>query len=68
MYTVINFRTKKALKDAVAAGKQVETFQPGPFPAQTEGRIALEGPHFPEPHSWYASAIVKDGIVIKVTG
>ena len=29
MYTDINFKTKKALKEAVAAGKEVTTFQPG---------------------------------------
>jgi hypothetical protein len=64
MYTVINFKSKKALKEAVASGKQVETFQPGPFPAKTDGPVALEGPHYPEPHRWYASAVVKDGIVV----
>lgn len=65
MYTVENFKTKKALKEAVAAGKQVETFQPGPFPAKRDGSIGLEGPHYPAPHSWYASAQVKDGIIVQ---
>jgi hypothetical protein len=64
MYTDIDFKTKKALKEAVASGKQVTTFQPGPFPATRDGRIALEGPHYPAPHSWYASAIVKDGVIV----
>lgn len=30
-YTVTNFKTKKALKEAVQAGKAVEVYQPGPF-------------------------------------
>jgi len=30
------------------------------------GTVYLEGPHFPEPHKWYAECIVKDGIVVKV--
>jgi hypothetical protein len=66
MYTVKNFRTKKALKDAIAAGEQVEVFQPGGmFATQREGRVFLEGPHFPHPHTWYAEARVADGIIVK---
>ena len=66
MYTVENFKSKKALKEAVNSGKQVETFQPGGmFPAKRDGAIALEGPHYPEPHRWYASAVVKDGVIVK---
>lgn len=65
MYTEINFKTKKALKAALAAGMEVCTYQPGGlFPAVTDGRITLEGPHFPEPHRWYATAIVKDGYIV----
>ena len=68
MYTDINFKTKKALKEAVASGKQVSTFQPGGmFPATQNGRIALEGPHYPAAHTWYASADIKDGIIIPGT-
>ena len=64
MYTDINFKTKKALKEAIAADRQVSTFQPGGmFPATRDGKIFLEGPHYPTPHTWYASAIVKDGII-----
>ena len=66
MYSVENFKSKKALKEAVKAGKKVEIFSPGPFPAPTQGRVALEGPHYPQPHTWYAEAELKDGIVVKV--
>lgn len=68
MYTDINFKTKKALKEAVAAGKQVTYYQPGPFGGNEprDGTIFLEGPHYPAPHSWYAQATVKDGVIIKV--
>lgn len=66
MYTDRDFKTKKALKEAVASGEQVTTYQPGGmFPAKTDGVIALEGPHYPKPHSWYASAVVKGGIIVK---
>jgi hypothetical protein len=67
MYTVTDYRSKKALKADVAAGVQVETYQPGDmFPPQRNGRVALEGPHYPASHTWYASATVVDGIVVKV--
>ena len=66
MYTDINFTSKKALREAVKAGKQVTVYSPGPFPCPTEGRIALEGPHYPQPHKWYAEATVKGGIVVSV--
>ena len=66
MYTIINFKTKKALKTAIAEGKAIRVYSPGPFPCPTEGNITLEGPHYPEPHKWYAEAFLKNGLVIKV--
>ena len=68
MYTVINFKSKKALKEAVASGQQVETFQPGGmFEAQRDGQVCIEGPHYPAAHSYWASATIKDGIIVKGT-
>ena len=68
MYTTINFKTKKALKEAVANGEQITVFQPGPFGgnAKTDGTVYLEGPHYPAPHTWYAEAVLKNGFVVKV--
>jgi len=68
MYTVINFKFKKSLKEAVASGQQVATFQPGGlFEEQRDGQVCLEGPHYPEQHHWYASAVIRDGIIVKGT-
>ena len=54
------------LKAAVAAGDQISTYQPGGmFPGTRDGKITIEGPHYPEPHRWYAEAVVKDGIIVK---
>ena len=50
MYTVENFKSKKALKEAVAAGKKVEVYAPGLGTPPTNGTCAVEGPHFPKPH------------------
>ena len=70
MYTIENFKTKKALKDAVAAGKSVGIFQPGGLDntdySKFTGTAYLEGPHYPEPHRWYAVATVENGIIVKV--
>ena len=67
MYCHTNFKTKKALKEAVAAGKKVRVFQPGPFNyVPLEGEISIEGPHYPEPHKWYAQATLVNGEVTKV--
>ena len=43
-YAEGNPNTKKALKDAVAAGKQITVFSPGPFGVKTDGKVAVEGP------------------------
>lgn len=65
-YTYPNFRTKKALVAALATGP-VKVFQPGPFgPDVADGTTCVEGPHFPEPHRWYARVVVKGGYAYKV--
>jgi len=66
MYTSINFKTKKALKEAVAAGKKITLFSPGLGTPKQNGIEFVEGPHYPEPHRWYAQVEVRDGVVVKV--
>jgi len=68
MYAKVNFKSKKALKEAVTNGDQIGYYQPGPFGGneQQNGTIYLEGPHYPEPHRWYAQATVHDGVIVKV--
>lgn len=66
MYCNPNFKTKKALKEAVDKGQTVFAFSPGIFPCPKDGTISIEGPHYPEPHKWYASVIVENGRIIKV--
>ena len=66
-YTDKNYRSRKALADDLARGVKVTVYQPGPFgPAVKDGTVSLEGPHYPEPHRWYAAAVVKDGAVVKL--
>lgn len=81
MYTDRNFKTKKALKEAVAAyntispvngqrmGRAVTYYQPndmGYAPLKLDGQITLEGPHSPAAHTWYAQATAESGNIVKV--
>ena len=66
MYTVRNFKTKKALKEAIANGEQVEIYAPGLGQPKENGTESVEGPHYPAPHTWYAQVTMKNGIVVGV--
>jgi len=66
-YTVKNYRTGKAVRDALKAGDVIRVYQPGPFSnGALNGTIYLEGPHYPEPHRWYLSGTAKDGVLVKI--
>ena len=68
MYTDIDFKTKKQLKEAVAAGRVIGVYQPGPFGGKEplDGEVSVEGPHYPKPHTWYARVTLADGVIVKV--
>jgi hypothetical protein len=72
MYAKGNPRTKKELKRMVeryrdGVGGPVYAFQPGGmFPGATDGPATIEGPHYPEPHKFYASVILQNSIIISV--
>jgi hypothetical protein len=65
-YVSPNFTTKKALKDALAAGQHVDVFQPGLGTVPTNGTISLAGPHYPAPHRWYATGVLVNGQLVNV--
>ena len=67
MYVYPNYKSKKDFKIAVLAGKQLEPYNPsGMFPPPTNGETTIEGPHYPQPHKWYARVRVENGIITKV--
>ena len=72
MYTMTNYKTKKALKEAVASGTQVRIYQPNDMFGNPEsksdytGHSTIEGPHYPAPHTWYASVELVNGVITKV--
>jgi len=65
-YVSPNFKTKKALKEALLAGQPVDVYQPGLGTVPRDGDINLEGPHYPVPHSWYATGTMVNGKLTKV--
>jgi hypothetical protein len=77
MYTKINFKSKKDIKEAIASWKKaieegdpnpnrlaVRCYAPGLGDVPENGYIALEGPHFPKPHRWYGEGIMENGILV----
>jgi hypothetical protein len=67
MYTVIDFKSKAAIRRALAEGAKVEVYQPGGLASvPTDGKVTLEGPHYPKPHTWYGTGTMKDGYLIAI--
>ena len=68
MYLMPNFKSKTAARKAIAAGNTVTIVQVGPYGGNepTDGQVVIEGPHYPEPHRFYGTATLKDGVVIKL--
>ena len=65
-YASINFRTKKAFREAVESGQEVRLWNPGLGKPRDNGTECVEGPWYPEPHRWYAEVEVVAGRVTKV--
>lgn len=68
MYVSPNFKTKKAFKEAFLRGDKITVWSPGFFDAPLNGSCCIEGPHYPSPHTWFASIEVSNGLVSKIKG
>jgi hypothetical protein len=72
MYTNKYYQTKKQLVDDLKAGVKIGVFQPNDMFGKTDQvqtgthTVYLEGPHYPQPHKWYAQATVVNGQITKV--
>lgn len=69
MYTTVNFKTKKALREAIARGDEIGVYEPGISLAEHSrytGIAYIEGPHAPAPHTWYATAEVYLGRITSI--
>jgi hypothetical protein len=65
-YVDPNYQTKKALKDDLKNGIDVQVFQPGLGTVPRNGTVFLEGPHYPRPHTWYAEGKMENGRLVSV--
>lgn len=63
-YSDVNYRSKKALKEAVASGEPVHCHQPGGMFPLRPGASTIEGPHYPMPHRWYAAVVLDESLNI----
>ena len=66
MYLSPNYPSKAAAKKAIAAGVKVVVFAPGLGEVPENGRVSIEGPHYPKPHKFYGSAFIENGAVVKI--
>ncbi len=66
-YVAPNFKTKKALKDALAGGHDVTVYQPAIGDVPDNGRVHIEGPHYPAAHTWYATGKMVNGELVSVS-
>jgi hypothetical protein len=48
--------------------RPVTYYQAGPFGGNEpkDGTFCCEGPHYPAPHTWYATCTAKNGVIVKV--
>lgn len=65
MYASKSFPTKKALREAVEAGRKISVFQPFMGDVPMNGTVSVEGPNY-QPHRWYARVTLADGYIVKV--
>jgi len=67
MYADFNFKTKKALKMSIKIGQVIRVYEPGrEYLPIEDGVHSIEGPHYPKPHTWYATVEVVNKKIVKV--
>lgn len=60
-YIIGNPKTKKAARELLANGERLKVENVGG--TIESGTHFIEGPHYPQPHRWYAQATVVDGFI-----
>lgn len=68
-YTERNFKSKKAIREAISRGEEVRCYKPGlglGGPLPENGTVFLEGPHYPEPHRWYGKGELHNGLLVSI--
>lgn len=65
-YVSGNPKTKAEIKRLLSSGAKLTVFQPGLGDVPFNGTIFVEGPHYPQPHKWYGTATIKNGLITKI--
>jgi hypothetical protein len=63
-YVNPDYPTKKAFLEAVKRGVEHRPYNLGLGLPVLDGLDAVEGPHYPKPHKWYAAVVVKNGVIV----
>jgi hypothetical protein len=69
VYANTNFKSKKALKEAVAKGERITCRNMTPFGTEQitgNRKEAVSGPWYPAPHTWYAEVVIMDDVIVSV--
>jgi len=66
MYVSHNPKSKAQLRRDLKAGMEVTVYAPGLGTVPHNGRVSLEGPHYPKPHRWYGQGTMEGGKLVKV--
>jgi hypothetical protein len=63
-----SYRLKNGLLYESECPQPVRCFQPGLGPdlSSFTGKVYLEGPHYPQPHRWYAEGWMEGGLLVRV--
>jgi hypothetical protein len=60
MYFTTNFKSKAAAKRALAAGEEVFVKRTSSFERLEAGQHSVEGPWYPQPHTFYGTVTIED--------
>jgi hypothetical protein len=68
MYAIRNPHTKKEFKMQSLNGAVWDHLTPeGPYEELTnDGVVTVEGPHYPQPHRWYAQVTLTNGVITDI--
>jgi hypothetical protein len=66
MYVSGNPKSGAELKRWLEAGRTPSVFPPGLGQVPENGEVALEGPFYPAPHTFYLTGVMENGVLVAV--
>ena len=68
-YIYPDMPSKASIKRALTEGVEFtcrDNTPRGQITVYNTNAIAVEGPHYPKPHRWYGTAVIKEGFVTRI--